>query len=72
MQTDAQVREMREKYNCLQDDYKSKLTEVAGLRADVDKFKANLQEAAEYRKTNEEKIKELEKIIRELKDPKTV
>lgn len=69
--TDAQVREMREKYNCLQDDYKSKLTEVAGLRADVDKFKANLQEAAEYRKTNEEKIKELEKIIRELKDPKT-
>lgn len=41
---EQQLRELREQYNRLQDDYKSKLTEVASLRADNDMLKRNSNE----------------------------
>ncbi|KAK9737124.1 hypothetical protein QE152_g11002 [Popillia japonica] len=45
---EQQFRELREKYNYLQEDYKGKLTEVAGLRAEVDRLKQNAIDAENY------------------------
>lgn len=59
--SDTALRELREQYNRLQDDYKGKVTEVAGLRADNEKLKQTAKEAEESKKTIEDRLKELEK-----------
>ncbi|KAG5892911.1 hypothetical protein JTB14_006226 [Gonioctena quinquepunctata] len=64
---DAPLRELREQYNRLQDDFKGKLTEVAGLRADNEKLKEKTKQAEEAKKGAEEKLKELENEIKRLK-----
>lgn len=59
--SDTALRELREQYNRLQDDFKSKLTEVAGLRADNEKLKQTAKDAEEAKKTIEDRLKDLEK-----------
>lgn len=66
MSSDQALRELREQYNRLQDDFKGKLTEVAGLRADNEKLKTTSKEAEEAKKAAEEKLKELEKKCKNL------
>lgn len=66
-----QLRELREQYNRLQEDYKGKLTEVAGLRTDTDKLKNIAKECEEYKKISEDKIKELEKELKGFKNEKS-
>lgn len=61
---------MREQYNRLQDDFKSKLTEVAGLRADNEQLKKAAKKAEEHRMNAEEKLKEFEKDLRGMKNDK--
>ncbi|XP_017775128.1 PREDICTED: putative leucine-rich repeat-containing protein DDB_G0290503 [Nicrophorus vespilloides] len=61
----SQLKELREQYNTLQDDYKSKLLEVSGLRADVDKLKSSTHEAVEAKKALEARIKELDKALKD-------
>lgn len=61
MSSDQALRELREQYNRLQDDFKGKLTEVAGLRADNEKLKQVAKDSEECKKLIEDKYKELEK-----------
>lgn len=56
---------MREQYTRLQDDYKAKLTEVAGLRADNEKFKQTAKDAEDSKKSAEDKLKEAEKELKQ-------
>jgi septal ring factor EnvC (AmiA/AmiB activator) len=65
--TDQQLRELREQYCRLQDDFKGKVTEVAGLRADNEKLKTTAKEAEEARKALEDRVKELERTLKSLK-----
>ncbi|KAL3277692.1 hypothetical protein HHI36_013037 [Cryptolaemus montrouzieri] len=65
--TEQQVRELREQYNRLQDDFKSKLVEVANLRAENDKLKIGSKEAEEFKRIAEEKMKECDKLMKSLK-----
>ncbi|XP_044757382.1 tropomyosin beta chain-like [Coccinella septempunctata] len=65
--TDQQVRELREQYNRLQDDFKSKLVEVANLRAENDKLKIGSKEADDFKRIAEEKMKECDKLMKSLK-----
>ncbi|XP_044269429.1 outer dense fiber protein 2 [Tribolium madens] len=65
--SDLQLRELREQYCRLQDDFKSKVTEVGGLRADNEKLKATAKEAEEARKTLEDRVKELERTLKSFK-----
>nr|XP_023016569.1 outer dense fiber protein 2 isoform X1 [Leptinotarsa decemlineata] len=65
--SDPQLRELKEQYNRLQDDFKSKLTEVGGLRADNEKLKEKTKQAEEAKKSAEEKLKELETELKRLK-----
>ncbi|XP_045465406.1 myosin-9 [Harmonia axyridis] len=65
--SDQQVRELREQYNRLQDDFKSKLVEVANLRAENDKLKTGSKEAEEFKRIAEEKMKECDKLMKSLK-----
>lgn len=58
---------MREQYNRLQDDYKAKLTEVAGLRADAEKLRQNTRDAEDAKKMAEEKVREYEKELKNYK-----
>lgn len=58
---------MKEQYSRLQDDFKSKLTEVAGLRADNEKLKETTKAAEEIKKRAEEKLKELELELKKFK-----
>lgn len=61
---DTALRELREQYNRLQDDFKSKLTEVAGLRADNEKLKQTAKDAEEAKKSIEDRLKDLEKRLK--------
>ncbi|KAJ8924761.1 hypothetical protein NQ315_000914 [Exocentrus adspersus] len=65
--SDQQLRELKEQYNRLQDDFKGKLTEVAGLRTDNEKFKETAKTAEEAKKTAEAKLKEIEAELKKLK-----
>ncbi|CAG9821810.1 unnamed protein product, partial [Phaedon cochleariae] len=65
--SDTQLRELREQYNRLQDDFKNKLTEVAGLRADNEKLKDKTKLAEETKKAAEDKVRELENELKALK-----
>lgn len=65
---EAQIREYREMYDRLQDDYKSKLTEVAGLRTNNEKLRRLATEAEDYKKIAEEKIRECECIMKQCKN----
>lgn len=67
---EQQLREMREKYNYLQEDYKGKLTEVAGLRAEIDKMKGNSSDGESLRKIAEDKTRECAMLQKELKEMK--
>lgn len=67
---EQQLRELREKYNALQDDYKGKLTEVAGLRADVEILKKSAKDAEEAKKVLEDKFKECEKELKNYRNDK--
>lgn len=58
---------MKEKYARLQEDFKAKLTEVAGLRADNEKLKDLAEKAEENRAKLEIKVKELEKKLKDLR-----
>ncbi|KAH1008141.1 hypothetical protein HUJ05_008724 [Dendroctonus ponderosae] len=60
-------KEMKEKYARLQEDFKAKLTEVAGLRADNEKLKELADKAEENRAKLDMKVKELEKKLKELR-----
>lgn len=51
----------------MQEDFKAKLTEVAGLRADNEKLKELTEKAEEARSKLELKVKELEKRLKELR-----
>ncbi|XP_030766012.1 myosin-11 [Sitophilus oryzae] len=64
---DQQYKEMKEKYQRLQEDFKAKLTEVAGLRADNEKLKEMAEKAEETRAKLELKVKDLEKRLKELR-----
>ncbi|KAF5278926.1 hypothetical protein FQR65_LT15485 [Abscondita terminalis] len=68
--SDQQLRELREQYNRLQDDYKGKVTEVAGLRADAEKLKQIAKDAEDSKKCAEEKFKEFEKELKNYKSEK--
>lgn len=62
-----QVKELKEQYLRLQDDFKGKVTEVACLRADNEKLKNSMKEAEETKKTLENKIKEFENSLQNSK-----
>lgn len=64
---DFQMKELKEQYIRLQDDFKNKVTEVAGLRADNERFKHCMKEAEETKKNLEQKIKEFENNFKNLK-----
>ncbi|XP_050295290.1 myosin-9 [Anthonomus grandis grandis] len=64
---DQQYKELKEKYSRLQEDFKAKLTEVAGLRADNEKLKELAEKAEETRTKLELKVKELEKKLKDLR-----
>lgn len=64
---EQQLRELKEKYYSLQDDYKGKLTEVAGLRADVDQLKKIAKICEDSKKNLQEKYNEIEKELKELR-----
>ncbi|KAH1002159.1 hypothetical protein HUJ04_008273 [Dendroctonus ponderosae] len=64
---DQPFKEMKEKYARLQEDFKAKLTEVAGLRADNEKLKELADKAEENRAKLDMKVKELEKKLKELR-----
>lgn len=64
---DQQLRELREQYCRLQDDFKSKVTEVGGLRADNEKLKASIKEAEDARKALDDKVKDLERTLKNFK-----
>ncbi|KAK4877754.1 hypothetical protein RN001_010260 [Aquatica leii] len=68
--SDQQLRELREQYNRLQDDYKGKVTEVAGLRADVEKLKQIAKDSEELKKLAEDKVREYEKEFKSYKSEK--
>lgn len=65
--SDQQLRELREQYCRLQDDFKGKLCEVGCLRADNEKLKTTIKDAEEARKLMEEKVKDLERQLKSLK-----
>ncbi|KYB28655.1 outer dense fiber protein 2 [Tribolium castaneum] len=65
--SDLQLRELREQYCRLQDDFKSKVTEVGGLRADNEKLKATAKEAEEAQKKLEDRVRELERTLKSFK-----
>lgn len=50
----------------MQDDFKSKLCEVAGLRADNEKFKSCIAQMEQDKRAAEDKVRELEVEIKEL------
>ncbi|XP_060535465.1 myosin-9 [Cylas formicarius] len=64
---DQKYKELKEQYNRLQEDFRAKLTEVAGLRADNEKLKDQTKAAEDARKALEDKVKELEKRLKELR-----
>ncbi|RZC31876.1 outer dense fiber protein 2-like [Asbolus verrucosus] len=66
--SDQQLRELREQYCRLQDDFKGKVTEVAGLRADNEKLKTFAKEAEETRKSLDDRIKDLERTMKNMKN----
>nr|CAH7739672.1 unnamed protein product [Callosobruchus chinensis] len=57
---DQQVKEMKEQYNLLQDDYKSKLKEVSTLRAENQSLQGELEAERDNLKAYQEKIRKLE------------
>lgn len=61
---EQQLRELREQYNRLQDDYKAKLTEVAGLRADNEMMRRTAAEAERLKKECEHKLEEYEREVK--------
>lgn len=54
----------------MQDDFKAKLTEVAGLRADNEKNKQTAKESEEAKKIAEDKLKELERELKQYRNEK--
>lgn len=54
----------------MQDDFKAKLTEVAGLRADNEKNKQTAKDSEEAKKLAEDKVKELEKELKQYRNDK--
>ncbi|CAG9828882.1 unnamed protein product [Diabrotica balteata] len=64
---EVQLRELREQYKRLQDDFKSKLTEVAGLRTDNEKLKDRTRQAEDAKKDAEKQVRDLELEIKRLK-----
>lgn len=58
---------MKEKYNRLQDDFKNKLTEVAGLRTDNERLKESTKSAEEAKKIAEDKFKEVDNELKRMK-----
>ncbi|VEN56310.1 unnamed protein product [Callosobruchus maculatus] len=63
---DQQVKEMKEQYNLLQDDFKSKLKEVGTLRAENQNLHAELEAERENLKVYQEKIRKLEDELKAL------
>ncbi|KAJ8978273.1 hypothetical protein NQ317_009613 [Molorchus minor] len=61
------LKELKEQYCRLQDDFKGKLTEVAGLRTNNEKLKDMAKAAEEAKKAMEEKFKELDAEFKKLK-----
>lgn len=70
MSADQALKELREQYNRLQDDYKAKLTEVAGLRADNEKNKQIAKDSEEAKKAAEDKLKEAERELKQYRQDK--
>lgn len=54
----------------MQDDFKAKLTEVAGLRAENEKNKQTAKESEEAKKLAEDKLKELERELKQYRNEK--
>ncbi|CAH0547664.1 unnamed protein product [Brassicogethes aeneus] len=61
-----QLCELKEQYKCLQDDFKGKLCEVAGLRTDNERFKTCIAKMEEEKQLAEDKVKVLEEELRKL------
>ncbi|CAH2009726.1 unnamed protein product [Acanthoscelides obtectus] len=57
---DQQIKELREKYNLLQDDFKSKLKEVSTLRAENNNLKDTLEAERENLTVYQDKVRKLE------------
>lgn len=58
---EQQLRELREQYNRLQDDYKSKVTEVAGLRADNENLKCTCKDMQGAKRLADTRMYDMEK-----------
>lgn len=69
-QSEQQLRELREQYNRLQDDFKAKVTEVAGLRADNEKLKCCCKDLEGLRNQADIRAEELEKEMKKSSDEK--
>lgn len=69
--TELQVRELKEQYDRLQQDFNNKLLEVASLRAQNDKLVEITDKAREEKDYCEEQCKSLEKRLKQLEGEKT-
>lgn len=65
--TAQQLRDLREKYYRLQEDYKNKICEVSCLRTDVEKLKYDLRESENCKRNQESCLANLERQINEMK-----
>ncbi|XP_024936584.1 uncharacterized protein LOC107263492 isoform X1 [Cephus cinctus] len=65
-----QLRDLREQYARLQDDYKSKLCEVSCLRADAEKMKKETREAKEEKQKADNKVIDLQERLKIVEDEK--
>lgn len=69
--TELQVRELKEQYSSLQQDFNNKLLEVASLRAQNDKLMEITDKAREEKDYCQEQCKSLEKRLKQLEGEKT-
>lgn len=70
MNAQMQLRDLREQYGRLQDDYKSKLCEVSCMRAEADKLKKNARDANEEKERVEIKLIDAQERLKLLESEK--
>lgn len=65
-----QLRDLREQYARLQDDYKSKLCEVSCMRTEAEKFKQDLRDVKEEKERMEIKLIDVQERLKFLEAEK--
>lgn len=66
-----QLRDLREQYARLQEDYKNKLTEVSCMRTEMDKMKQEAREAKEERERAESRLCEVQQRMKMVQNDKS-